>query len=156
MRFSILASKLITEHQLEKILVYRKTSYLESNDEVLDSVRSYDVNLRVPMEFKSSCSFTHVKCRLAKHKHFHGHLLIIELKNYNSILAPFAVGLFLGILVFAFFLPLWNSLLIGVIMSLIMGIVFNFALWIKAPEIAQNFLEKLVKKAVERKRKEFN
>ena len=141
----ILARKVVTNDELEKILDYWKSNHFETNEEVLDTVRRYDVNLRVPMEFKSSYSFTHIKCRLVKHKHFHGHLLIIELKNYNSILAPFAVGFFLGILVFAFFLPLWYSVLMGVIMSLIMGIVFNFALLTKAPAIAQNFLEELVK-----------
>ena len=140
----ILASKLITENQLEKILVYWKTSYVEFNDEVLDSVRRYDVNLRIPIEFKGSHSFRQLKCRLSKQKHLHGYFLTLELKNLNSIFAPFLVGFVLGTLVFAFFIPLLHCLFIGLILSIIVGSFFNLVLWTKAPRIAREFLNELL------------
>jgi len=143
----ILASKQITKNQLEKILDYWKTSYVEFNDEVIDSVRRYEVNLRIPIEFKGPQSFRQLECRLAKKNHLNGYLLTLELKNLNSIFTPFLVGFVLGTLVFVLFIPLAHCLVIGLLMSIIVGSFFNLVLWTKAPAIAKNFLEELVKKA---------
>ncbi len=143
----ILARKDVTNDELEKILDYWKTTYLESNDDVLDSVRRYEVNLRIPIEFRGPQTFRQLRCRLTKQKNIQGYLLNLELQNLNSIFAPFLVGFVLGTLVFVLFIPLVHCLVIGLIMSFIVGSFFNLALWTKAPRIAREFLNELLIKA---------
>lgn len=142
----ILARKIVSDEQIVKIIDYWRSGQFDSNKELLDSVRTYEVTLRVPLKLRGSLIFININCRLYKKKHKKGNELFLEVKNIFFIYRPFLVGFFAGTLAFIFFIPVLHSLVIGVIGSLFLGLIVNLALWISAPVLAKQFLNELIKK----------
>lgn len=142
----ILARKIVSDEQIVKIIDYWINSQFDTNQELLDSVRTYEVTLRVPIKLRGSITFININCRLSKKKHKQGNELFLEIKNLFFIYRPFLVGFFAGTLVFIFFIPVLHSLVIGIFGALFLGIIVNVELWTKAPNLAKQFLNELIKK----------
>ncbi len=143
----VLAQKVLTNSQLQKIIYYWKSTRFEGEEDVLDAIRRYDIRLRVSVILRGSPTFFNINCRLAKRKHIHGHLLLLELKDSKVFFTPFIVGFILGSVAFIFFISILHCLAIGAITSVLLGSFYAIVLLAKAPERARTFLDELVNKS---------